>query len=346
MQRFFKNPEKEGAKKIYLETALYLLAVSLCVAIFFISGELLFFFPLMAIASAFFAMAMIKGGQSLGLIYLIFASVILFFFTDKLWELLLIISLFLPVGTALFVSVSYKKRFNSSIASSFLASAIFMGVDIIVFTWENSNPFSFDTAFSDIFASVKEVIGISFDIISQSPYSAYITVGREEYISSMFSQALFYVPILYSVITLVMVLLSNRITKWLYGAFADKPEEKIPGAFVRLRYFRLSVAGGVFYVLANFIYLFVSGDSVTGLLIGMFVSVMAYVLAFEGIAVLISFMAIKEVKQIFRVLAGIASVILCLLPLGIIESLFILTGLMDCFYNLRRFFNGKGGRIL
>ena len=169
MQRFFKNPEKEGAKKIYLETALYLLAVSLCVAIFFISGELLFFFPLMAIASAFFAMAMIKGGQSLGLIYLIFASVILFFFTDKLWELLLIISLFLPVGTALFVSVSYKKRFNSSIASSFLASAIFMGVDIIVFTWENSNPFSFDTAFSDIFASVKEVIGISFDIISQSP---------------------------------------------------------------------------------------------------------------------------------------------------------------------------------
>lgn len=336
-----KNSEKKKSKKIYIETALYLLAVSLCVAIFFVTKSIVLYFPLFAVASAFFGMAMSRGGQSLGMIYLVFISVVLFFFTDKLWELLLLISVFLPAGTAFFLNVNFKKSFNSSIASSFLASAVFTMVIFTVFIWENSNPFSFDIAFSSIFSYIKEVLAFSFD----NGISDIVSMGRDEYISSMFSQFLSFAPVIYSLAVLVSLVISSRIVKYIYSSVYGK-DEKTLEFFGKLKYFRLSIAGGIFYILSNIVYIFTDSESTMGLFLGIFVSVMSYIFIFEGIAVLISFMSIKEVKKPLRIIVCVISAVLCLIPYGFISYIFTLAGLMDCFYNIRKNFNGKGGRIL
>lgn len=339
-----KEERKENGK-VYLESAVYLLIVSLCIAIFFVSGSLLLFFPLAAVASAFFAMSMIRGGQSLGFIYLVAVSVVMYFFTDKFWELFLLISLFLPIGTALFNGIYARRSFNSVMASSFLASALFVAADATIFTFENSQPFSFDAAFSPIFAEIKNIIGLSFDAVDASAYSHYIQVGRNEFISAMFSQLLFFIPVFYAASVLLSILVSNRITRALYARVYGKDEKSI-GFFGKLKYFRLSIPGGIFYMIANLIYFFTGKESVFGFVLGIFVSVMTYVFCFEGICVLMSFMSIKEVKKPLMVLACVAAAFFCISPTGIISLVFSLAGLLDCFYNLRKFFNGKGGQTL
>lgn len=348
MSGIFKKTEKENTKKYYIEAIIYLLAVSCAVAVFCLTKSLILYFPLLAVASAFFGMTMIRFGQNIGMIYLIAASVVLFFFSGTLWELFLYLSVFLPAGVALFLSVSYKKNFNSSIASAFLATVVFTAVIFLVFVWENSEPFSFDAAFASLFNYVKEIIAESYDLLNglaEAGGVSFTSLTKADYVSVMFSQLLISVPVLYSALDLMFLTFSNRIIKALFGRTVGKGEKETE-FFGKLRYFKMSTVGGVFYLISNLIYIFLDGQDIISIFLNIFVNVMSFILAFEGLAVIVSFMALKEVKKPLRILTVVLAVFLCFTPLGIFYYLLTLIGLWDCLYNVRRFFNGKGGKIL
>ena len=341
MNKNTNEKTRNAAKAGFKESAIYLLVVTLCTAIVFVTKSPVLYFPMLAVASAFFGTAMHRGGQSLGLIYAVFVAVIIYLLTNSVWQTALFISVFLPAGTAFFICISSKRPLNSFVAEGFIATTVMVLASGIIYVFENSNPFSFDVALAPVFAGMKNVLGETFDTLAANGISI-LNMSRTEYVSTMFSQLLVGLPVFYAVLCLCSVLLGFVITRNLYASKYGKDPETLK-YFGKVRDLRVSIPGGIFFILANLAYLLSdeSGEFAFGLSI--FVAVMNYIFAVEGIAVLMSFMSLKEVKKPIRVITCIVSVLLCT---TIVSNLFSLVGLFDCFYNIRVRMSGKGGRKL
>lgn len=333
-----KNISKSG----YGELAAYLLIVTLCTAIVFVTENPILYFPMLAVASAFFGTAMHRGGQGLGITYFVAVAVVLFLLTEDVWQCIVYASVFLPAGTAFFIGLSGKRPFNSFVASGFLATSLMLASAVCVFVFENSDPFSFDIALSPVFVGIKEVIGASFDFVTGGGDALLLGLTRSAYVSAVFSQLLLTAPVMYALCLLGSLLLGFVISRGLYSAKFGKDPETLK-YFGKIRDLRISVAGGVAFLVANIVYIFCDAAGFTAFFLSIFVSVMNYVFAAEGVAVLMSFMSLKEVKKPLRVITCIVSVLLCT---TVISNLFSLLGLFDCFYNVRVRMSGKGGKKL
>lgn len=341
MNKNTKEKTQSTAKAGFRESAIFLLVVTLCTAIVYVTESPVLYFPMLAVASAFFGTAMHRGGQSLGLIYCIFVAAILFLLTNDIWQTVVYVSVFLPAGTAFFIGLSAKRSLNSFVGSGFIATTVTLVSAGLIYVFENSDPFSFDIALAPVFAGIKDVLGETFDVLAANGISV-LGMSRSEYVSTLFSRMLTTIPVIYSVLCLCSMLLGFVIARSMYAAKFGKDPETLK-YFGKVRDFRVSLPGGIFFLIANIAYLLSDGAGELAFCLGIFVSVMNYVFAVGGIAVLMSFMSLKEVKRPLRVITCIISVLLCT---TVVSNLFSLVGLFDCFYNTRTRMSGKGGNRL
>lgn len=244
---------------------------------------------------------------------------------------LLFLVLFLPVGAALGLGFKNKWGFNDVIAFAALNGAILGVIALIVFIGEFSGgSFDIKATMEPVLLNFKELLHSAFVIDDPAVNAFYEAMGisSEQYINVIYFSVVYNIPTFY----ICFILLIAVICYWLVKAFYKRTPEPID-FMGRFDGCRISRTGAILYSVSTLLYLFTS-NTVFGIIVSNFSNIMTYVLAYAGVSFIAYLLDFKNVSSFIKTGVIIASIAVCLLPMGLLNIIALL-GFFDSCWNIR-----------
>ncbi len=250
----------------------------------------------------------------------------------------LFLILFLPVSSAIGLGFKNKWGFNDVMSFAVLNSAILGVIALVVFIGEFSGgSFDVKSVMEPVFLNFKELLHSAFAVDDPAVGAFYEAMGvsAEQYINVIYLSVVYNIPTFY----ICFILLISVLCYWLVKAFYKRTPE--PVDFMgRFDGCRISRTGAILYSISTILYLF-SSNTVFGIIVSNFSNVMTYVLAYAGISFIAYLLDFKNVSPFIKTGVIIASIAVCLLPMGLLNIISLL-GFFDSCWNIRERLQNSG----
>ena len=302
----------------------------------------------LALGSAFFAMTKLLDPYGIGekLVPVVFFIATLLL-TKSLALAVLLLGVFFPGGIALANSVRKEKTFNEGVARLFLVLCIYLLIIFGVVLIEYGTDFDPKSIFRPLEDLLKSLLSEVYPFIqkeaalSLNPYLIELPYTEENFVYAFYRVITETLPAYMGLILLA----ASSIAYWtvktvIYSRYKKQsvPEQlKFFGSFDTVR---VSRAAGIIYILLSFM-IMLATSSFELVVITTFKTLLAAALCYDTVSVAAFALKMYNVPKPVRIfisiiLFGIAA---CS---SVAVAVFSLVGLMDCFYNIRRFINPAG----
>lgn len=338
---YIKNEVKEALlnKDVLRSSVFYLILTSLSLILgIFIGG--IYLYPAAILASAFFAVAVIKGYQPFVMLFTAAAFIGVLIFTNEVWFAFFIVFMFFPGGIGTATSVRQKKMFNSSVARTILIY-IFSSILLLLFlVIETTDPISFKTFFDSLIYSFKDSIRLIYTTLEAQLATTFSLVEIEEFIVLIYTRSIYILPSVIGIIFMSMSAFIYWIVKYCLISNTKTSSPKQYLFMGKFMYVRISIYGAIIYILSSILSIF-SYSGQDSMFFYNVTTILNYAFCYAGIGLIDYVLSVRYgLSTVLRFMAGLALVVACIIPFGF-SSLISIVAIADSFYHLRRFIKPK-----